>query len=435
MYVYLLITALSHTSHIIGLRFVNKVAIVGSGTAGLGLAAALKQLQSGVTEITVFESRADFLQSNIGGGVQLSGGAAVLEKLGCLSALESTAHRMKAVRSRNSYGTELLKLDVSTSVNEKARMELCSNKGNGQPMVFSIMRDALQHILHNATQSQYLGDSSVTGTPSMASDSPVVHIKSGKKCTGVTEDDSTGTVCLNFADGSKEEGYDMVFGADGVGSALRQFTAYKEDTLISPFIEPYFSDMRKKSGEEDVGGKRYTGLRITYGITPVDNNFALRPGGENTFHQWFGSGCYALTASYGGLKGIQHMIAVVYRDDRDSAQGENAAWNGDKTVGLVNTKDDVLNRLKKAGLSSNKEIKTLLDSCETDRFIDLGVRDTTIPLRGWSSTSGRIVLMGDSAHAMYVLAVLTIVDEIISCLLLSLYCCHINSSQLLKRQL
>ena len=75
-----------------GLRLINKVAIIGSGTAGLGLAAALKQLSSGVKEITVFESRADFLQSNIGGGVQLSGGAAVLEKLGCLPALESTAH-------------------------------------------------------------------------------------------------------------------------------------------------------------------------------------------------------------------------------------------------------------------------------------------------------------------------------------------------------
>lgn len=383
-----------------GLRLINKVAIIGSGTAGLGLAAALKQLQSGVNDITVFESRSDFLQSNIGGGVQLSGGAAVLEKLGCLPAIEQTAHRMTAVRSRNSYGTELLKLDVSASVNEKARKELCSIGGNGQPMVFSIMRDALQHVLYNATQTKQKLPSPIdTATPT--SESSVV-VKAGKKFVGLTENASSGTVSLQFDDGSVEDGYDMVFGADGVRSAIREFTAYKEDSLLSPFIEPYYSDSQRKAGMTDsqIRDKRYTGLRITYGITPVDDKFALRPGGENTFHQWFGSGCYALTASYGGLKGIQHMIAVVYRDDRDSKQGENPAWNGDKSVGSINTKQEVFNRLKSAGLSSNKEIKTLLDACDGDRFIDLGVRDNTIPLRGWSSSSGRVVLIGDSAHAM-----------------------------------
>ena len=403
----LFVIILQKDSFVNGLRLINKVAIVGSGTAGLGLAAALKQLSSGVKEITVFESRADFLQSNIGGGVQLSGGAAVLEKLGCLPALESTAHRMKAVRSRNSFGTELLKLDVTSSVNDRARKELCSMAGNGQPMVFSIMRDALQHLLYNATQTampKKINAWSISGSEESAGEplESVVHVKAEKKCIGVVENDSTGTVCLKFEDGTEEDGYDMVFGADGVGSVLRQFTAFKDDSLLSPYIEPYFSNAQKRSGITDVpmGDKRYTGLRITYGVTPVDDSFTLRPGAENTFHQWFGSGCYALTASYGGLKGIQHMIAVVYRDDRDSAQGGNAAWNGDKSVGLINTKQDVTNRLKKAGLSSNKEIKDLLDACEGDRFIDLGVRDNTVPLRGWSSTSGRIVLVGDSAHAM-----------------------------------
>lgn len=385
-----------------GLRLINKVAIIGSGTAGLGLAAALKQLQSGVNDITVFESRSDFLQSNIGGGVQLSGGAAVLEKLGCLPAIEQTAHRMTAVRSRNSYGTELLKLDVSASVNEKARKELCSLGGNGQPMVFSIMRDALQHILYNATQTNPKSPSTVDTDSVVTTSESIVQVKAGKKFVGLIENVSTGTVTLKFDDGSVEDGYDMVFGADGVRSVMRDYTEFKEDSLLSPFIEPYYSDAQRKSGMTDsqIRDKRYTGLRITYGITPVDNKFSLRPGGENTFHQWFGSGCYALTASYGGLKGIQHMIAVVYRDDRDSKQGENPAWNGDKNVGSVNTRQDVFNRLKSAGLSSNIEIKKLLDACDGDRFIDLGVRDNTIPLRGWSSSSGRVVLIGDSAHAM-----------------------------------
>lgn len=405
MYPLLLSLSMLHLSAV-GLRLINKVAIIGSGTAGLGLAAALKQLQTGVTDITVFESRADFLQSSIGGGVQLSGGAAVLEKIGCLPAVEQKAHRMKAVRSRNSFGTELLKLDVLTSVNDKARDELCSLGGRGQPMVFSIMRDALQHILYNATQTQLRQESRPWSGASESEtklkiESNVV-VKGNMKCIGLVESETTGTVTLKFEDGSEECGYDMVFGADGVSSVLRQFTAYKDDTMLSPLIEPYYTNSQIKKGmtAADMKDKRYTGLRITYGITPVDDNFSLRPGGENTFHQWFGSGCYALTASYGGLKGIQHMIAVVYRDDRDSAQGENAAWSGDKNGGLVNTRQDVLARLKRAGLASNKEIKGLLDSCIGDRFIDLGVRDNTIPLRGWSSSSGRVVLIGDSAHAM-----------------------------------
>jgi hypothetical protein len=33
-----------------------------------------------------------------------------------------------------------------------------------------------------------------------------------------------------------------------------------------------------------------------------------------------------------------------------------------------------MSRLEKAGLSSNQELKTLLDACIGDRFIDLGVR-------------------------------------------------------------
>jgi len=384
--------SLSAVTTVYGLKIINKVAIIGSGTAGLGLAAALKQLQCGVKDVTIFESRDQFLQPNLGGGLQLSGGAAVLERLGCLSALEQTAHPFQGVLSRNSYGTELLNLDVTDSVTTKASLELVSNNGNGKPLTYSIMRDALQEILYNATQTQTSGDTEA-----------VVSVKGGKKVSGVIENDVTGTVTLKFEDGTEENDFDAVFGADGAGSVLRQYTAHKDESIISPFIEPYFTDAKNKAGKTEKDGyDRYTGLRITYGVTPVDDNFKLRAGGQNKFHQWFGSGCYALTASYGGLKGIQHMVAVVYRDDRDSEQGENAGWkaDADKSAGTVNTRKEVMGRLEKAGLSSNQELKTLLDACIGDRFIDLGVRDRTVPLRGWSSSSGRIILLGDSAHAM-----------------------------------
>jgi hypothetical protein len=45
-----------------------------------------------------------------------------------------------------------------------------------------------------------------------------------------------------------------------------------------------------------------------------------------TFDQWLGDGCYALAASYGGLEGVQHMLAVVYRDAANAEHGQNANW-------------------------------------------------------------------------------------------------------------
>ncbi len=49
---------------------------------GLGIAACLKKLGVGVSDVTVFEARNDFLQASLGGGLQLTGGAVVLQSLG-----------------------------------------------------------------------------------------------------------------------------------------------------------------------------------------------------------------------------------------------------------------------------------------------------------------------------------------------------------------
>ena len=75
---------------------ISREAIVGSGPAGLGLAASLAAMDSGIREVIVFESRNDYLQANLGGGVQLSGGAAVLEKIGLGTVLEDKAQPFKA---------------------------------------------------------------------------------------------------------------------------------------------------------------------------------------------------------------------------------------------------------------------------------------------------------------------------------------------------
>ena len=163
-------------------KLIKRVAIVGGGTAGLGLAAALTRLPSGVDDVTVFEARANFLQQSLGGGVQINGGAAVLEKLGLLPELERVAQRMGAVRSRNRYGAELLQLDIFSSVLTKAASELCADGGSGAPMVYSIMRDALQRLLYDATQA-----------PAMPA-APRVNVRGSMRCVGAREDVATGKV-------------------------------------------------------------------------------------------------------------------------------------------------------------------------------------------------------------------------------------------------
>lgn len=140
----------------------------------------------------------------------------------------------------------------------------------------------------------------------------------------------------------------------------------------------------------------------------------MRPDGRGAFHQWFGDSCYALAASYGGNKGIQHMLAVVYRSPSESAYGENPNWitmggknvkgNSYKEKSDINNKKVLVDRLNSAGFAKNVEIQSILTAAENGgRFFDLGVYDNTIPLKSWSSNTGRVVLLGDSAHAMYVI--------------------------------
>ena len=98
--------------------------------------------------------------------------------------------------------------------------------------------------------------------------------------------------------------------------------------------------------------------------------------------------------------GVQHVIAAVYSDKNDAKLGENGNWRSDVTA-----KEALEQRLYQAGFgedANTAEVFTLLDSCEGDRVFDIGVRDRLVPLRRWSSSSGRVVLLGDAAHAMYV---------------------------------
>ena len=133
---------------------IKKVAVVGGGNGGMAFAAALKHMNpKGLEEVIVYEKRKSILQPSMGGGVQLSGGAFVLSKLGCSDVLHNNAERLKGIRSRNNNNEELLQLNLDNLVNTSPfASELLYNSNTKQPYLYSIMRDALQKILYDLFQ-------------------------------------------------------------------------------------------------------------------------------------------------------------------------------------------------------------------------------------------------------------------------------------------
>ena len=384
----LILFAIFFNSHVNSL-LIKKIGVVGGGNGGMAFAAALKYMKpKGLEEIIIYEKRNSVLQPSMGGGVQLSGGAYVLSKIGCSEVLHKNAERLKGVRSRNNKNEELLQLNLDNLINTSPfASKLLYNLDTKQPYLYSIMRDALQKILYDACMKKDKNDLKIK-------------FVTKKACNNVIENSNNNKIKLDFNDGSSEDNFDIVIGADGVNSAVREACSGNLPLIPILGLEP---------------GNRYTGIRITFAVTEKDNNFKYRPAsGRGEFHQWFGDSCYVLSASYGGLNdNIQHMLALVRTDEQDASLGENVEWEEEilekqnqksKQKQQVSTNNSMKTltkqRLLNAGFHENHELFTLLDGCSEDRFIDLGVKDRSIPLKKWSSDSHRVILLGDSAHAM-----------------------------------
>ena len=86
---------------------IKNIAIIGGGTGGLSLSSALLQFDNDI-KISLFEKRDNILTPSLGGGLQLSGGAAVLNKLNCLNEIDNIAENLNGIKSRNYKYDELL---------------------------------------------------------------------------------------------------------------------------------------------------------------------------------------------------------------------------------------------------------------------------------------------------------------------------------------
>ena len=352
---------------------VSRVAIVGAGPGGLALANALRTLNTGVKDIYVYDGRADISSTAVGGGVQLSGGAKVLEHLHLLPEIEAVAERLTRVRGRNVRRETLLDIDLNQAcLQSKEREALLSREGKN-PLLFSIMRSSLQEILLKAAKNPMSGSSSSSASIKIIPNTNIAAIAKA----------SNQKYSLTLKDGSlAASDFDMVFGCDGVNS------------IVCDFIQAGVKQTSSSITEKMSYSPGYSGLRVGYVLTKVDKKFALRPEGRGAFHQWFGDGIYALEASYGSLEGPIHMLAIVFKDDADAALGENPEW---VTTSLL---EQFQRRLARGGLNKVAEIQTLMAAADGNRCIEIGVRESLFPLPTWSSKDGRVLLMGDAAHAM-----------------------------------
>lgn len=221
-----------------------RVGIVGAGPAGLTLAHALCFLhgKNRIDEIRVYD-RSEALNPAIGGGLQLSCGAATLARLGIDVA--SVASPLRGVRSRNVDGTELLELDVRQAMAEARAPKLGDGDG-----AFGIMRESLQKLL-----AEQIPDD---GT-----------LQLGRKVTSVRHASGSGKATLCFDDGT-EDTPDLVVGCDGISSVVKAGCFPNEPAPT------------------------YSGVKVTFAIAPP----GTRPqGSESIFHQWLGDGAYCLSAS------------------------------------------------------------------------------------------------------------------------------------------
>mmetsp|Transcript_8082 Transcript_8082/g.11747 ORF Transcript_8082/g.11747 Transcript_8082/m.11747 type:complete len:536 (-) Transcript_8082:86-1693(-) len=378
---------------------VQKVAIVGSGIAGLSLAHALenspslRQTKDGLSssppiQATIYDSRSS-LNFQAGAGVQLNGGMTVLKMINpqVQRAVADASLPLKEIETRAKpwFGDDA-KTTFDTLLN--IELEKCIRRQGGtiekslivddEVMVYTIMRGALQEALMNT----------------LPTDIRTERIKFDKTLTEITGKNDGAYV--GFQDGKSDGPFDLIVGCDGVNSAVKQYVS---------------------RGSITPGGKSeqtlYSGIRIQYAVQ--DDEQAVREDGA-LLRQYFGDGAYSLAGTYGnGPNRSLTKAAYLIKPDKDYIgpfpkpertrssnsnidDDENTDWSQDKSV---NTGEKMLGEIQECGVPS-LEVGPIIK--ESDRFFELGVYFHS-PFHRWTreipnSGGGYCTLGGDAAHAM-----------------------------------
>mmetsp|Transcript_36187 Transcript_36187/g.66418 ORF Transcript_36187/g.66418 Transcript_36187/m.66418 type:complete len:520 (-) Transcript_36187:31-1590(-) len=367
-------------------RPIKKVAVIGSGIAGLGVAHALTSLSNDEDnmEVSLFDARSG-LNSQDGAGIQLNGGLTALGKINKelqLKVMEAglpakkVESRAKAWKNPSSttYDT-LLQLNLEDLVRNAGGAVTDGLVQDGKVMWYSIMRGALQEVL-------------VDNLPSSN------NVQFEKKLADIIPtEDETGVMC-KFTDDSISGPFDMVIGCDGIKSAVKD----------------YIDTGKVQNGNSGI----YSGIRIKFAVEDGDPTSDSNPTTAG-LTQYFGDGGYGLSGVYGnGKDSAPTKCAFMVSLDDDyigpykkkvkenaEAADENVAWTQDARKGLEEGKANMLSQVICRDLPDFELGPTISNA---DRFFELGVYfHNPFTLKGWSkelSDGSWAVLAGDAAHAM-----------------------------------
>ncbi|MBR8838146.1 MAG: FAD-dependent monooxygenase [Stigonema ocellatum SAG 48.90 = DSM 106950] len=293
--------------------FIEKVAIIGAGLGGLAVAVALRKLGY---DVQVYEKAQDFRP--VGGGLGL-----LPNGLNFLAAIEP-----KIVETIKNSGCEVSAGLLKNTQGETIRTNPQSRFQDkyGQPLI-NVWWWRLQQIL--------------------ASKLPSESIHLNHRCIGFKQDDRS--LSIHF-DGGKTVSADLLIGADGINSAVRE-------ALIGDGKPRYLGSMSWRAVV-----KCHQEL-----VNPSEIGFV---NGNQEF-------MYLLNVGDGHISWIYRKLSPEYTLSQDANE----------------VKSRVLNQLADWGES----LRSLVEATPAERILEAPICDR-LPLKSWSQ--GRVTLLGDAAHPM-----------------------------------